>query len=123
MKRLLGLIASILLVASLAFAHGDEQHIMGTVSKVTDSAITVTTTNGKSIEVAVTSQTTFSRDGKTITAKEIKQGDRVIIHAKKNGDKLEAASVRIGGAKSMDQTNMHDMKGMDMGADKSQQPK
>ena len=123
MKRLLGLIASILLIASFAFAHGNEQHVMGTVSKVTDSAITVTTTDGKSIDVALTSETTFTKDGKTITAKKVKQGDRVVIHAKKNGDKLEAASVRIGGAKSLNQTNMHDMKGMDMGADKSQPPK
>lgn len=123
MKRLLGLIASILLVPSVAFAHGNEQHVMGTVSKVTDSAITVTTTDGKSIDVVLTSETTFTKDGKTITAREIKQGDRVVIHAKKNGDKLEAASVRIGGAKSMDQMNMPDMKGMDMGADKSQHSK
>jgi hypothetical protein len=112
MKRLLGLIASILLIASFAFAHGNEQHVMGTVSKVTDSAITVTTTNGKSIDVALTSETTFTKDGKTITAKDIKKGDRVVIHAKKNGTKLEAASVRIGVADPMDQTTLHDMKGL-----------
>ena len=122
MKRLLGLIASILLVASAAFAHGNEQHVMGTVSKVTNSTITITTTDGKSVDVALTPQTKFTKDGKTITTKGIKEGDRVVIHAKKNGEKLEAASVRIGGAKSMDQTNMHAIKDMDMGADKSQQP-
>jgi Domain of unknown function (DUF5666) len=122
MKHLLSLTASILLVASFAFAHGDEQHVMGTVSNVTDSTITVTTTDGKSVDVALTPQTKFAKDGKTIMAKEIKEGDRVVIHAKKNGEKLEAASVRVGGAKSMDQPNMHNMKGMDMGADKSQQP-
>lgn len=99
MKRLLGLIPSILLVASLAFAHGNEQHVMGTVSKVTDSVITVTTTDGKSIDVALTSETSFTKGGKTITAKEIRQGDLIVIHAKKNGDKLEAVSVRIVGAK------------------------
>jgi hypothetical protein len=122
MKQLLSLIASILLVASLAFAHGNEHHVMGTVSNVTDSTITVTTSDGKSVDIALTPQTTFTKNDKTITAKEIKEGDRVVIHAKKNGSKLEATSVRIGGAKSMDQKNMHDMKGMDMGPDKSQQP-
>ena len=99
MKRLLGLVASVLLIASLAFAHGNEQHVMGTVSKVTDATITVTTTDGKSVDVALTSQTVFTKDGKTITVKGIKQGERVVIHAMKNGSKLEAASVRIGGAK------------------------
>jgi hypothetical protein len=99
MKRRGSLIASFLLVASLAFAHGNEQHVMGTVSKVTNSTISVTTTDGKGVDVALTPQTIFTKDGKTITTKEIKQGDRVVIHAKKNGDKLEAVSVRIGGAK------------------------
>jgi starvation-inducible outer membrane lipoprotein len=92
---------------NLAFAHGDEQHVMGTVSNVTDSAITVTTTNGKSVDVTLTSQSTFIKDGKTITAKDIKLGDRVVIHAKKNGDKLEAASVQIGSAKAVNQMHMH----------------
>jgi hypothetical protein len=92
------------------------------VSKVTGSAITVTTTDGKNIDVALTSLTTVTKDGKTITAKEIKQGDRLVIHAKKGRDKLEATSVQLGGAKSVDQMNTHDVKGMDMGIDKSQQP-
>ena len=107
MKRSLALIAAILLLASFALAHGDEQHIMGTISNVTDSTVTVTTTKGKSVVVALTSQTTFSKEGSKITAKEIKQGDRVVIHAKKNGDKLEAASVQIGSAKAVNQMHMH----------------
>ena len=49
---------------------------------------------------------TFSKDGNTITAKEIKQGDRGVIHAKKNGDKLEATSVRVGSAKATEKMNM-----------------
>lgn len=101
MKNLLSLTASILLLAGVAFAHGNEQHVMGIVSKVTDSAITVTTSKGKSIDVALTPQTTFTKEGKSITAKEIKQGDRVVVHAKKEGDKLEAESVQIGVGKSM----------------------
>ena len=108
MRGSLALIASVLLLASLALAHGDEQHIMGTISNVTDSTVTVTTTKGKSVVVALTSQTTFSKEGSKITVKEIKQGDRVVIHAKKNGDKLEAASVQIGSAKSAEKMNMHE---------------
>lgn len=122
MKNLLNLAASVLFVASFAFAHGNEQHIMGTVSRVTDSNITITTADGKGVDVALTPQTTFTKEGKTIKVKEIKQGDRIVVHASKKGDKLEAEHVQIGVAKSMDQTNMHEMKGMDMGADKSQQP-
>jgi uncharacterized protein related to proFAR isomerase len=102
MKKPSLVIASILLVASLAFAHGNEQHIIGTVSKMTESIIAVTTTDGKSVEVVLTPQTTFTKQDKTISAEEIKEGDRVVIHAKKNGEKLEATSVRIGSANSAD---------------------
>ncbi len=110
MKKLSRVIASILLVASFAFAHGNEQHVIGTVSTVTESSITVTATDGKSVAVTLTPQTTFTKEGKAITAKEIKAGDRVVIHAKKNGEKLEATSVQLGIAKSMDQTNLHSTK-------------
>jgi hypothetical protein len=102
MKKLSLAIASILLAASFAFAHGNERHVIGTVSKVTESSITVTTTDGKSVEVTLTPQTTFAKEGKAITAKEIKEGDRVVIHAKKNGEKLEATTVQIG-SKSAEQ--------------------
>ena len=115
MKKRCLVIASILLVASFAFAHGNEQHVIGIVSKVTESSITVTTTDGKNVEVTLTPQTTFIKQEKTITGKEIKEGDRVVIHAKKNGEKLEATTVQIG-SKSTDQMNMHG------GAGKSQQP-
>ena len=67
MKKLLILTVSVLLVASSALAHGHEHHVMGTVSSVAASSITVATTDGKSIEVALTPQTTFTKEGKTIT--------------------------------------------------------
>jgi hypothetical protein len=107
MKKLSLVIASILLAASFAFAHGNEQHVIGTVSKVTESSITVTTTDGKSVEITLTPRTTFTKQDKTITAKGIKEGDRVVIHAKKNGEKLEATSVQLGIAKSVDQKSTH----------------
>jgi hypothetical protein len=96
MKWLILLVAIVTLAAGPAFAHGNEQHVIGTVSKVTESTITVTTTDGKSVEVALTPQTTFTKQDKTVSVKEIKAGARVVIHAKKNGEKLEATSVQLG---------------------------
>jgi hypothetical protein len=110
MKKLFLLTASILLFASFTFAHGNEQHVIGTVSKVTESSITVTTTDGKSVEVTLTPQTTFTKQDKMITAKEINEGDRVVIHARKHGEKLEATSVQLGVAKSINQINLHGTK-------------
>jgi PIN domain nuclease of toxin-antitoxin system len=99
MNRLSLLVVSVLLAGGFAFAHGGEQHVMGTVSKVTQSTITVTTTDGKSVEVALTPQTIVTKQDKTIGVKEIKEGDRAVIHAKKNGENLEATRVQIGSAK------------------------
>ncbi len=82
----------------------------GLCPKVTESTITVTTTDGNSVEVALTPRTTFTKQDKTVSAKEINLGDRVVIHAKKNGEKLEATSVQLGTAKSMSQTNLHGTK-------------
>ena len=112
MKRIMGMIALVFLSVTMLFAHGDEKHVMGTVTKVTDSAITVKDTNGKSIDVALTPTTKFLKNGKTMAVKYIQVGDRVVVHAKQNGNRLEATTVKLGAMK------MNDMKGMDMHGDK-----
>jgi hypothetical protein len=108
----MGMITLVLLGVTLLFAHGDEKHIMGTVTKVSDSSVTVKDTHGKSVEVAITSTTKFMKDSKAVTAKDVQVGDRVVVHAKQNGNKLEATMVKVGAM------NMKDMKGMDMHGDK-----
>lgn len=114
MKRIIGMIIVGLLSVTMLFAHGDEKHLMGTVVKVNDSSITIKDMHGKNVDVLTTSTTKFMKDGKTVTAKEIKEGDRVVVHAKQSGNKLEATMVKIGSAMDM---NMKDMKGMDMHSD------
>ena len=43
MKRITLLVAMFVLAAGAAFAHGKEQHVMGKVTAMTDSSITVQT--------------------------------------------------------------------------------
>lgn len=112
MKRIIGMITLVLLTVILVFAHGDEKHVMGTVTKLTDSSVTLKDTHGKSVDVAITSTTKFMKNGKAVTAKDVQVGDRVVVHAKQNGNKLEATMVKIGAM------NMKDMKGMDIHGDK-----
>jgi hypothetical protein len=114
MKRIIEIITLVLLSATLLFAHGDEKHVMGTVTKVSDSFVTVKNTQGKVVDVAITPNTKFLRSGKAVVAKDIQVGDRVVVHAKQNGNKLEATTVKLG-----DAMKMNDMKGMDMGGDKN----
>jgi hypothetical protein len=78
-----------------AFAHGNEQHVIGTVSQVTDAAITVKTADGP-VTVAVGSVTEFTKSGVAAKVTDLKVGDRVVIHAMKHADGLMAHTVQFG---------------------------
>jgi len=100
MKRAITLCISLVLLAAVAFAHGDEQHLRGTVTKVTDKSITIEDKDKKTTEVAVTVDTKYMKGETTLALKDIKVGDRVVINAKKSGDKLVATMVMTGTAAS-----------------------
>jgi hypothetical protein len=101
MKRTWMLLVGVVLLAGVAFAHGDE-HVMGTVTKITETAITIEVAGKqpdapkKSVTVNVAASTKFEKDGASATLKDLKVGDRVAIHAAKKGDQLEAHFVKIG---------------------------
>ena len=105
MKYLLVLCLGAVLSAGLTFAHGDEQHVMGIVTKITDSTISVDVppkyghAENSTVTVYVIASTKFEKMGRAATIKDIKVGDRVVIHAGKKGDKLEAHVVKIGKGK------------------------
>ena len=102
MKRMLTLLMGAGLFAGLAFAHGDEQHVMGTVTKITNTAITVEVAAKQGdrqktrVMVNVVAATKFEKMGAPATIKNVKVGDRVVVHAEKKGDQLEAHIIRIG---------------------------
>jgi hypothetical protein len=89
-----------LLLVSLAFAHGGEEHVLGTVRNISDFSITVETAAKKTVEVAVTDKTTFEKSGQPSTLHDLKIGDRVVIHAGKSENKLTAHTVKFGSATS-----------------------
>jgi hypothetical protein len=96
MKCLLALVLTLGLLASVAYAHNAMIHVMGTVSAITDTSITVTTTDGKSQAVALNGDTKYAKMDTAIALKDIKVGDHVVIHATKKADQLVAATVKIG---------------------------
>lgn len=115
MKRILATLVALVLMVGSAYAHNGMEHVMGTVASLADGSITVTTTDGKTQAVAVTGDTKYSNTSGTITLKDIKVGDRVVIHATKKDGKLVAATVQVSTAK---------MAGMKMnGSSASPQPK
>jgi hypothetical protein len=98
MTRKLLLIACIALLANAAFPHGNEQHVMGTVTKVSQDSVTVQTPDKILIEVNIVSDTKFTKNNSSVELKDLHVGDRVVIHAKKVGDQLQAHTVQIGTA-------------------------
>ena len=96
MKRSLTLIFFLLTFAILALAHGKEQHILGTVTKITANEITVKTLKNETLTVVVIDKTEFNKGNTKATLNDIKVGDRVVIHAMKSGNKPEAHIVKFG---------------------------
>ncbi|MFY9644959.1 MAG: DUF5666 domain-containing protein [Terriglobales bacterium] len=96
----LSIIATIAILALSinAFAHGDQQHVMGTVTQIDATSITVKTTTGEVKTVMILADTKFAKGASTITQHDVKVGDRVVIHAKPQGNMLHATEVRIGGS-------------------------
>jgi hypothetical protein len=80
--RILILVACISLIAGAVFAHGGEEHVIGTVSKVAPDSITVKTTANKLVTVAVAPETKFIKAKAAAKVADLNVGDRVVIHAK-----------------------------------------
>ena len=96
MRRVLVLMVALGIFVGVAYAHNGIQHVMGTATSITDSSITVKASDGSTLTVLLTGDTKYFSGTETITVKEIKIGDRVVIHATRTGDHLTAAEVKIG---------------------------
>jgi hypothetical protein len=114
MKRIVAVVPLLFALSLMAVAHGKEEHVMGTVTSISESSVTVETTAKKSVTVEVTDKTKFEKSTAAATMKDLKVGDKVVIHADVAGDKLIANEVHFGvmkGKHSMD--GMKGMEGMD----------
>jgi hypothetical protein len=100
-------IVSLALLPTIATAHGGEEHVTGTVIKISDTSVTVTTTAGKTVEVGFDAKTTYARAKQPIQKTDIKVGDRVVIHAMEVHEKLVAHTVEIGVATAAKQAAKH----------------
>src|SRR5258707_11722404 len=89
-------ILSLALPPTIATAHGGEEHVTGTVTKISDTSVTVKTKAGKTVEVGFDAKTTYARAKQPIQKTDIKVGDRIVIHAMEMNEKLVAHTVEIG---------------------------
>ncbi|MGI8742296.1 MAG: DUF5666 domain-containing protein [Bryobacteraceae bacterium] len=80
-----------------AFAHNGVEHVMGTITAITDTSVTVETVKHTSVTVLIDGSTTFTNNDMQALQKDLKVGQRVVVNAKPNSDKkLVAVSVRWG---------------------------
>jgi len=85
-----------LLLSTLTFAHGGMEHVMGTVTAITDHSLSVKTSDGAVTTVEFDGETKFIKGDAAATVKDVKVGSRVVIHAHKHDNSLHAAEVKIG---------------------------
>lgn len=111
MKRTVVVVILLFALSLVALAHGKEKHVMGKVTSISDTSITVETTAKKSVTVVVSDKTKFEKSGSPATLKDLKVGDKVVVHADVSGDTLVANEVHFGGMKS--KQSMEGMKGME----------
>ena len=94
-RRSLIAVLLLILMPALMHAHGGMIHVMGTVTALTDTSITVETTGKKTVQVALTDETTFQNGTKPSTKKDLKIGYRVVVHAVDVKGVLQAHEVRF----------------------------
>src|SRR5580692_12577966 len=96
MTRLFSIAVLVVALASGAWAHGTDKHVMGVVTKITGTEITVESTDKQVTVVKIAADTSFVKSGAAASLKDLKVGDRVVIHAKPVGTELIAHEVRFG---------------------------
>jgi len=110
MKRIAAAAILLFALSVMVLAHGNEKHVMGKVTSISDKSITVETTSKQSVTIELSEQTKFEKSGSPATLNDLKVGDKVVIHADASGSKLVAHEVRFGTMKG--KQSMQDMKGM-----------
>ena len=97
--RLYALLAIAALMASVALAHGDKKHVVGTLEKINADSVLVKTAAGKSVEVKLMPTTIYvlhaGNEDRPAKLGELAVGDRVVIHATPKGETLEANEVKF----------------------------
>jgi len=83
------------LAAMPSAAHEGGVHLKGVVGAIDAQQITVQAADGHKSDVRITERTQFIRGKEQGKREDLKPGDRVVVHARKRGDQLEATEIRF----------------------------
>lgn len=96
-----GIIAFVFALATInptipAVAHEGMEHIIGTVTNVGSDTLTINTTKGKTVKVSVDAKTQYARGKAVVKLADLKEGDRVVVHAMEMHGSMVAHEVILG---------------------------
>jgi ribosomal protein S1 len=87
--RLMATVLAFLAAGAIALAHGDNDHVRGTITQISAQGITIQTTAKATRTLALNDKTTFEKSGHKATLADLKVGDRVVVDVpKKTNDAL-----------------------------------
>jgi len=94
--RLMATVLAFLAAGAIALAHGDNDHVRGTVTQISAQGITIQTTAKAARTLALNDKTTFEKSRHKATLADLKIGDRVVVDVPKGTN--EARVVQFGAA-------------------------
>jgi hypothetical protein len=88
-----------LFISAPSFAHGTDQHVLGTIMAISATHVEVKTPKGQSVDVRVNKKTQYKDANNPKGANVPEVGDRVIIKATKDDKVLLATEIHFSAAK------------------------
>ncbi len=85
--------------ATLALAHGEGQHVLGTVTTIDQKHLEIKTQKGATVKVQLNKQTRFKNKGNPKGTNLPAVGDRVVVEAVEDNNALTAIEVQFSAAK------------------------
>jgi len=88
-----------LFISAPSFAHGTDQHVLGTIMAINATHVEIKTPKGQSVDVRVNKKTQYKDANNPKGANVPEVGDRVIIKATKDDKVLLATEIHFSAAK------------------------
>jgi ribosomal protein S1 len=82
-RTLLAIAVALAFPGGVAFAHGNAEHVRGTVTNVSDTAITVQVSAKQTRTVTINAKTMVMKGDAHLSVKDVQVGDRVILDVDK----------------------------------------
>lgn len=82
-RTLLAIMVAFVLAGGAAFAHGNAEHVRGTVTNVSDTAITVQVSAKQTRTITINAKTMVMKGDAHLSVKDVQVGDRVVLDVDK----------------------------------------